>query len=126
MKSRSGRTSWNVAALIACATVGGFAMASTTHAATAARRAGGVTQAAAQTSVIIEIPEVECAGCSLDARKAVKGAGGVVRLNEGQPKNRLVITYEAAPGRPDVYVDALHKAGFPKAQAVVPSRSEAR
>ena len=69
----------------------------------------------ASATVAIEIPEVECAGCSLEARKAVKGAGGVLRLNEGSPKNRLVVTYEPGPGRPTVYVEALRKAGFPKA-----------
>lgn len=63
----------------------------------------------------IEIPEVDCAGCNLDVRKALKGAGGVRRLNEGTPKNRLIVTYEPGAGRPDAYVEALHNAGFPKA-----------
>lgn len=61
---------------------------------------------------------MSCAGCSLKARKAVKSAGGVIRLGEGDPKNRLVVTYEPGPGRPGAYVDALRKAGFPKAQRV--------
>ncbi len=73
---------------------------------------------ATSVTVAIEIPEVECAGCSLEARKAVKGAGGVVRLGEGQPKNRLLVTYEPGPARPAVYVDALRKAGFAKAREV--------
>lgn len=68
--------------------------------------------------VAIEIPEVGCASCSLKARKAVKSVGGVIRLGEGDPKNRLVVTYEPGPGRPGVYVEALRKAGFPKAQRV--------
>ncbi|MCC6668384.1 MAG: hypothetical protein IT375_31865 [Polyangiaceae bacterium] len=72
----------------------------------------------AASKVAIEIPEVSCAGCSLKARKAVKSAGGVIRLGEGDPKNRLVVTYEPGPGRPGAYVDALRKAGFPKAQRV--------
>ena len=66
----------------------------------------------------IEIPEVDCAACNLEVRKAIKGAGGVRRLNEGSPKNRIIVTYEPGSGRPDVYVEALHKAGFAKAHAV--------
>jgi len=66
----------------------------------------------------IEIPDVDCAACNLDVRKAIKGAGGVRRLNEGTPKNRVIVTYEPGSGRPDVYVEALHKAGFAKAHAV--------
>lgn len=68
-------------------------------------------------AVTIEIPEVDCAACNLDVRKAIKGAGGVRRLNEGSPKNRIVVTYEPGAGRPEVYVEALHKAGFAKAHA---------
>lgn len=71
-----------------------------------------------EASVAIEIPEVGCAGCSLEVRKALKGAGGVRRLNEGSPKNRIIVTFEPGTGRPDVYVEALHKAGFVKAHAV--------
>jgi len=66
----------------------------------------------------IEIPGVDCAACNLDVRRAIKRAGGVRRLNEGTPKNRIVVTYEPGSGRPDVYVAALHKAGFSKARAV--------
>lgn len=69
----------------------------------------------ASATVSIEIPEVACAGCSFEARKAVKGAGGVLRLGEGSPKDRLVVTYKPGPGRPTVYVEALRKAGFAKA-----------
>ncbi len=78
-------------------------------------------QADSQPTITIEIPEVECAGCSLEIRKAVKEVGGVVRIAEGQPKNRIVVTYEAASGRPDGYVAALQKAGFPKAHQVARS-----
>ena len=74
-----------------------------------------------QPTITIEIPEVECAGCSLEIRKAVKAVGGVVRIAEGQPKNRIVVTYEAATGRPDGYVEAVKKAGFPKAHEVARS-----
>ena len=68
--------------------------------------------------VTIEIPEVSCAGCSLKARKAVKAAGGIVRIGEGDPKNRIVLTYEPGPDRPAVYVKALRQAGFARAQRV--------
>ena len=78
-------------------------------------------QADTQPTITIEIPEVECAGCSLEIRKAVKEVGGVVRISEGQPKNRIVVTYEAATGRPDGYVAAVQKAGFPKAHEVARS-----
>lgn len=74
--------------------------------------------AANEATTTIEIPEVDCAGCNIEVRKAVKKAGGVIRLGEGQPANRLVIVFEAAAGRPDVYVDALRKAGFAKAHLV--------
>jgi len=68
--------------------------------------------------VTVEIPEVSCAGCSVAVRKALKGAGGVVDIGEGEPKNRIVITYEPGSGRPESYVEALRKAGFPKAREV--------
>jgi copper chaperone CopZ len=71
-----------------------------------------------QSTITIEIPEVECAGCSPAIRKAVKDTGGVVRIAEGNPKNRIVLTYEPAAGRPDAYVAAIQKAGFPKAHEV--------
>ncbi|MBI2388571.1 MAG: hypothetical protein HYV09_03045 [Deltaproteobacteria bacterium] len=75
---------------------------------------------AGQATVTIEIPEVSCAGCSLQVRKALISAGGVLKLGEGEPKNRLVIAYEPGSGRPAVYVEALHKAGFAKAHEVPP------
>ena len=62
--------------------------------------------------------EVGCAGCSLEVRKAIKGVGGVVRLGEGEAKNRLVVTYEPAPGRPEAYAEALRRAGFPRAKEI--------
>lgn len=68
--------------------------------------------------VAIEIPEVSCAGCSIKARKALKSAGGVSRIGEGDPKNRLIVTYVPGTGRPAVYVEALRKAGFPRAHQV--------
>lgn len=73
---------------------------------------------ATDATVTIEIPEVDCAGCNLDVRQAIKRAGGVRRLNEGSAKNRLIVTYEPGAGRPDVYVEALRKAGFAKAHVV--------
>ena len=79
---------------------------------------GATRVASASATVTIEIPEVSCAGCSLEARKAVKSVGGVVQLGEGDPQNRLVVAYEPAPGRPEAYVEALHKAGFAKAREV--------
>ncbi len=48
----------------------------------------------------------------------MKKAGGVISLAEGTPKNRLIVSFEPADGRPDAYVDALNKAGFPKARRV--------
>jgi copper chaperone CopZ len=72
----------------------------------------------ARAAVTIEIPEVDCAGCSLVIRKAIKHVGGVRRLNEGSPKNRIVVTYEPGAGRPAVYVKALHEAGFTRARVV--------
>jgi copper chaperone CopZ len=72
----------------------------------------------ADTTATIEVPEVECAACNLEVRKAIKGAGGVRRLNEGSPKNHIIVTYEPGAGRPDAYVEALHKAGFAKAHVV--------
>ncbi len=71
-----------------------------------------------QSTVAIEIPEVSCAGCSPKARKAVKSAGGVLRLGEGDSKNQLVVTFEPGPGRPGAYVEALRAAGFANARQV--------
>lgn len=104
---------------VAVAAIGALAAAPAVLANT--RAAEGRTDhgvAAGQANVTIEIPEVSCAGCSLEARKAVKSVGGVVSLGEGDPKNRLVVTYEPAAGRPEAYVEALHKAGFAKARDV--------
>jgi len=75
-------------------------------------------QADSQPTITIEIPEVECAGCVPAVRKAVKDVGGVLRIVEGNPKNRIVLTYEPAAGRPEAYVAAVQKAGFPKAHEV--------
>jgi hypothetical protein len=88
------------------------------HAASPSGTAASGLADSSDLTVTIEIPEVECAGCNLDVRKAVKGAGGVRRLNEGTPKNHLVVTYEPGAGRPDAYVGALHKAGFARAHTV--------
>lgn len=78
----------------------------------------GEPSEANDTAVTIEIPEVDCAACNLRVRRSVKSAGGIRRLNEGTPKNRLVVTYEPGTGRPGVYVEALHEAGFAKAHLV--------
>ncbi len=72
----------------------------------------------ATATVTIEIPEVRCATCAIEARKAVKSVGGIVQLAEGEPKNRLVVTYELASDRPGAYIEALHRAGFVKAHEV--------
>jgi copper chaperone CopZ len=73
---------------------------------------------AGQATTTIEIPEVGCSGCSFTIRKAVKSAGGVLSIADGDPANRLVIAYDPAVGRPEAYVEALHKAGYPKAKVV--------
>lgn len=86
-----------------------------------AATAGGASHGVAQANeakVAIEIPEVECAGCSLRVRQAIKAKDGVLRLSEGDPKNRIVVTYTPGSGRPDVYVEALRSAGFAKARVV--------
>ena len=80
-------------------------------------RGSGRTEEAAATATV-EIPEVSCAGCSLDVRRAVKAAGGVRRIAEGHPRSRIVISYEPGPGRPEAYVDALRKAGFTRAHKI--------
>ncbi|HWL86861.1 MAG TPA: hypothetical protein VNO21_13720 [Polyangiaceae bacterium] len=64
-----------------------------------------------------EVPEILFAGCSPAVRKALNDAGGVARIAEGGP-HRILVSYELAPGRPDVYVDVLHKAGFPGAHLI--------
>jgi hypothetical protein len=73
---------------------------------------------ASDATVTIEVPEVECAGCSLEARKAIKSVGGVRHLSEGSPRNRIVVAYESAAAHPEAYVEALHRAGFSKAREV--------
>lgn len=78
---------------------------------------GGIAQAN-DVAVTLEIPEVDCAGCNVGIRKALKGAGGVRRLEEGTPKNRIIVIYVPGTGRPDAYLDALRKAGFSKARVV--------
>jgi len=66
-----------------------------------------------EAAVTLELGEVSCAACSVDARRALlKGAAGVVRLSEGDARNRLVVVYQPAPGRPEAYVDALKAVGL--------------
>lgn len=68
--------------------------------------------------VTLEIPGVSCAGCSLPIRRALKQAGGVTGVEEGNTKTRLVVSFEPASGRPAVYVEAVRRAGFPNAHSV--------
>jgi len=65
----------------------------------------------------LAVPEILFAGCSPAVHKALNDAGGVARIAEGGP-HRIFVTYEPAPGRPGVYVDVLHKAGFPGAHLI--------
>jgi len=113
-----------VAAGLVLAIVGSAAAASSlslTPSVTAPARGGDAPGGIAQANdvaVTLEVPEVDCAGCNVGIRKALKAAGGVRRLDEGAPKNRIIVIYEPGTGRPDAYVDALRKAGFPKAHVV--------
>jgi hypothetical protein len=72
-------------------------------------------------SLTIEIPEVDCAGCSPAIRHAVNSLGGVVHISDGDATNRIVVAYEPGAGRPDAYVTALRAAGYPKAHEVARS-----
>jgi len=103
---------------VGLAALGGLVAVPVVFAATQPSGSGEHAVVAGAARVTVEIPEVSCAGCSVEARKALKAAGGVVGIGEGDPKNRLVLTYEPGSGRPEGYVDALHKAGFAKAHEV--------
>ena len=75
-----------------------------------ARPANEAPKQAAQ--VVIEIPGTSCANCTPAVRRALQSAGGVTALEEGSPKNRIVVTFAPGPSRPAVYAEALRKVGF--------------
>jgi hypothetical protein len=82
-------------------------------------RASGVSADLAPTALVtLEIPDVGCASCSMGVRRALLDAGGVVRLEPSDPRERILVMYRQAPGRPDAYVTALLKASYAGAHVV--------
>lgn len=80
--------------------------------------AGGRGPAVAR--AVIEVEHGSCASCTPGVRRALRDAGGVRTFEEGSPTDRIVVTYDLAPGRPARYIDALKAAGYDAARLIAP------
>jgi mercuric ion transport protein len=61
---------------------------------------------------VIVVEGVDCEACAAPIRRAVAQVGGLQTLTLDVPSRKVVVTYEAAPGRLDAYVHAIDALGY--------------
>jgi copper chaperone CopZ len=61
---------------------------------------------------VIDVRGIDCEACAAPLRRALSKEGGLRALVLNIPKQRVVVTYESAPGRLEAYVAAINELGY--------------
>ena len=69
--------------------------------------------AAAQRTVVLSVPGMNCAACPITVRKALENVAGVQKVKATLEPPEAVVTFEDAAASVDQLTEATRQAGYP-------------